>query len=133
MAIAIFFLYGGKDLAAGSLLRMGPGYAPRILAMLIAAIGAAICLKGVLGKDERVGSIKLRPIIFVLGAMAFFAFALQWLGLIATTFIVVLIACAAMERPRVLEMLALALTISVASAALFVFGLRLIIPLWPSL
>ncbi len=28
IAIAIFFLYGGKDLAAGSLLRMGPGYAP---------------------------------------------------------------------------------------------------------
>lgn len=133
MSIAVFFLYGGRDLSSGTLLRMGPGYAPRILAALIGIIGVILCLKGLLRDGERVGAIKLRPIVFVLGGMAFFAIALGWLGLIATTFVVVLIACAAMERPRIVEVLALGLGISLASAVLFVFGLRLVIPLWPAL
>jgi hypothetical protein len=131
LAIAAFFLAAGSGLAVGSSLRMGPGYTPRLLSVMIGLAGAAVCVRGVLADAPRLEAETLRPLVLVLGAMLVFAFALQRIGLVLTIFGVVAIASAAIREARAKEVVLVATVMAVLCAALFVYGLKLVIPLWP--
>src|SRR5262245_40989408 len=105
LAIAAFFLTAGSGLAVGTSLRMGPGDAPRPLGVMIRLAGAVICIRGVLADATRLESEKLRPLLLVLGATLFFAFALERIGLVLTIVCVVAIASAAIREARAKEVL----------------------------
>jgi Tripartite tricarboxylate transporter TctB family len=132
VAIAAFFLTAGSELAVGTSLRMGPGYMPRLLSVMIGLAGAAICIRGLLANAPRLKAESLRPLALVLGAMLFFAFALQRIGLVLTIVCVVAIASAAIREARAKEVVVVASVMAVLCSALFVYGLRLVIPLWPT-
>jgi hypothetical protein len=132
LAIAAFFLMAGSGLAVGTSLRMGPGYTPRLLSVMIGLTGAAICIRGVLAGAPRLEAETLRPLVLVLGAILFFAFALERIGLVLTIFCVVAIASAAIREARAKEVLVVATIMAVLCSALFVYGLKLVIPLWPT-
>jgi len=133
VAIAAFFLLAGRDLAIGTSLRMGPGYAPHLLAGFVGAAGIGLCARGLFAAEgTRLQAMSLRPLVFVLGAVAMFALLLERLGLVLTTFVVVAVASAALAGRRIGETLALAAAVAAICAVVFVYGLKLIIPLWPS-
>ena len=133
VGIASFMLVAGLDLAVGTSLRMGPGYVPRLLCGLLLAIGIALVGRGLLVSGSNTGTWNLRPMIFVLGSILLFAFALERLGLVLTTFLVVGVSSFAIRDFRPKELLVVASVMSIVCSGIFVFGLKLIIPLWPRL
>jgi hypothetical protein len=64
-------------------------------------------------------------------AIALFAIALQWLGLVAAIAVLVLVGANAARDVRQLDNLALAAVMIVFSVAVFVWLLGLPLPLWP--
>ena len=46
IAIAAAFAWAALDVRMGTLLRMGPGYFPLVLSVLLAALGALMLLRG---------------------------------------------------------------------------------------
>jgi hypothetical protein len=137
IAGGIFVLIGGA-FAVGSLsyelgtpLRMGPGYFPLLVGAIVAALGLAIVLKGlVAGEVLTFGAIPWRAVAAILLAVLFFGFTVRRLGFVPTSAVTALLTTLASSRVRLLTALAVAAGLTVASTLIFVVGLQLRIPLW---
>ena len=131
LAAATFFFVTGLDLPVGTAVRMGPGYTPRLLCGLIAVVGAILTVRGFSVDGERMEGWGLRPLVFVLGSMLIFAFAIERLGLVITVGMVVVFSSFSMPGARPVELGIVAAAMAAMCSAIFVFGLKLLIPLWP--
>jgi hypothetical protein len=129
------FAWGATNYNFGSAARPGPGYFPFGLGILLAVLGAAIMLKAltVPTKDgDPIGSFAWRPLGLVVAAVAVFGLVLPKLGMILSLPLLVLIASYAGDEFHIGEVAINSLVLTVFSWAIFIWGLNLTIPLWPS-
>lgn len=137
LAGGIFVLIGGA-FAVGSLrydlgtpLRMGPGYFPLLVGAILAGLGLAIVLKGlVAGEVLSFGTVPWRAVAVIVVALVFFGFTVRRLGFVPTSAVTALLTTLASTRVRLLTAVAVAAGLTVASTLIFVVGLQLRIPLW---
>ena len=116
-------------LRMGSGLNMGPGYFPRALGLILVALGAIIIL-GAIGKaNSRIGKIAWRGLITLTASLFFFAFGVRTLGLVPALLGCVMLACLASDRISLLKGAIISVVLTAFTAALFVYGLGLPIPL----
>lgn len=122
-------------LQIGTAARMGPGYFPLLLGSLLALLGLIVILRalGSSGRESRLGSIGWREILFVLGAVALFAASLSSLGIVCATVLLIVTAAYAGHEFSWKETILLALVLVVLAYLVFVRGLNLPFPLWPTL
>src|SRR5687768_9569014 len=80
VAVAIAAYWLGQDLAMGRMTRPGPGYVPRLLAVLIGLFGIAVCVRA--WTTERTGPVRwnLRGVALILGSILLFALLLKGFG-----------------------------------------------------
>ena len=142
-AVGIAFAVGATNFTVGDAARMGPGYFPLMLGVLLAILGTAITIKsfasGLPGGDK-VGDIAWRPLVFVLGANLAFGALLVGLpsigfpamGLIVAIYALVIISSMARKGFSIKESLILATLLSVGSYVGFVYLLNLQFPVWPA-
>ncbi len=88
----------GRDYPLGSTMRMGAGYFPFVLGLLLLLLGAAVCIRSLVVKGEKLEAIHLRPLLLVLGAIGAFAATVDSIGLVAATVLMTLIGAAASAR-----------------------------------
>ena len=74
----------------GDMHRMGPAMFPTLVGALLVALGVILALRSLVRDGAPVPSFHARPIIMSLLAIALFAIALQWLGLVAAIAVLVL-------------------------------------------
>jgi putative tricarboxylic transport membrane protein len=116
----------------GSAARMGSGYFPTALGVILAGIGLIIVLKSLVSESGGgVGRIDVLLLVRVLLAVAAFAFLLHPLGLVLSAFIVVVLAAHAGHEFRLGEALASAVVLALVSYLLFVRALNQTLPVWP--
>lgn len=132
MALAAAFLWLGSDLPMGSAVRMGPGYVPRLICSCLLLLGFLVTARGLAVAGEPVGGIAWRPLVLVLASIVVFAAALQALGLVAATLLLVAISGFADGRPQLRRAIALGLGLALFAVLLFVTALKLPIDIWPS-
>jgi hypothetical protein len=112
---------------------MGPGYFPLLVGAILAALGVAIVLKGlVAGEVIAFGSIPWRAITAIVLAVLFFGFTVRRLGFVPTSAVTAFLTTLASSRVRLLTALVVAAGLTVASTLIFVVALQLRIPLWGS-
>jgi hypothetical protein len=143
LAVGIAFGWGATNYNIGEGARMGPGYFPLMLGILLAVIGLAVLLGSMVVETEdgeKIGSIAWKPLIFIIGANIAFGILLGGLpkigipamGLIAAIYALVFIASMAGDRFRAKEVAVLATVLAVFSWFAFVWGLKLQFPVWPT-
>lgn len=116
----------GRDYPMGTAMRMGPGYFPTLLGVLLAILGAAVVLRSLLGSPAPAPSFSLKALGLILAAVAAFAFTVERLGIIAAVILLVLISSLASgERFRWVEVLAVAAVMVALAIGLFTKGLGL--------
>ncbi|MBZ8132401.1 tripartite tricarboxylate transporter TctB family protein [Afifella sp. IM 167] len=115
----------------GSLLRMGPGYYPTLVGGLTILVGAALAVKGALAGGPRVPQFAWRELALLIGSIVVAAFALERLGLVAATFLLVVISRYASRPFHWRSTLLLAAALSLVGAVIFWWFLKLPIKLWP--
>ena len=125
-------LWIGRDYPIGSALRMGPGYVPRLLCWALIALGAIIAIKGAMVVGEKIERWHWRPLIVVSIAVLAFAFLLEPGGLLAATLAIVVIGAFGGPEFRLVESLVLAAGLAVGAIVIFVYGLKLPMPIWPA-
>lgn len=137
------FAYGASTYQVGTGARMGPGYFPLLLGIILAVMGVVVAVRafmtGTPGGD-RIGAIAWRPLFLVLSANVTFgalmigvpAIGIPQFGLVVAIFALVTIASFAAEKFIVKEVLVLSAILSVGSYAAFVKLLGLQFPVWPS-
>ncbi|MFI7615564.1 tripartite tricarboxylate transporter TctB family protein [Nonomuraea terrae] len=137
LAGGMFVLIGGAFVAGslgyelGTPLRMGPGAFPLLVGLILAALGLAIVVKGlVAGEMISFGPIPWRAVGVIVLAVVFFGFTVRGLGFVPTSAVTALLTTLASTRVRPLTALAVAAGLTVAGTLIFVVGLQLQIPLW---
>ncbi|MEV0717254.1 tripartite tricarboxylate transporter TctB family protein [Asanoa sp. NPDC050611] len=125
------FVVGSLSYSLGTPLRMGPGYFPLLVGGIMAALGLAIVVKGlVAGEVIEFGAIPWRAVAALTVAVVFFGFTVRRLGFVPTSLVAAFLTTLASQRVRLLTALAVAAGLTVASTLIFVVGLQLRIPLW---
>ncbi len=141
--VGVSFAVGAKGFDVGTAARMGPGYFPLMLGILLTALGVLITIQSFRSKapdGDPIGKIAWRPLGFVLGANLAFGVllvGLPSLGVPAMGFIVAiygLVIIAGFARPNcsIKESLMLATLLAVGSYGAFVYMLNLQFPVWPA-
>lgn len=131
--IGLAFATGALDYNIGTPARMGPGFVPLLLGGLLAALGAAIVVKGfVAGEGEAMGHVSLRAVVLVVASFIFFGLTVRGLGVVPALFGTVLIAALARDRTSPLAALLMAAGLTAASVLIFIVALQLRLPLWGS-
>lgn len=124
-AIAITALIMGRDFAVGSALRMGPGYFPRGLGIILLLFGVAIALRGLRLPAPVEGGWGWKPLAFILASIVAFAWLMDHLGLIPAIVVMFFIAALAGHEFRFVEVAVLAAIMSVFAVGVFIYGLGL--------
>lgn len=143
MAVGGAFAWGASTYNVGTGARMGPGYFPLMLGVLLAVIGAAITFTALVVETEgggKIGKIAWKPLIFVISANVVFGILLAGVpaikfpafGMIVAIYALTFIASMAEDGWKFKTTLILATVLAVGSYIAFVLALKLQFPVWPS-
>jgi len=125
IALGGFFIYQCLGLELGTAIRMGPGYFPLILAVILTGLGGIVLVQALRVAGEPIGPIALRGMLFILPAPIFFGLTVRGLGFVPAVFFAALIAGFASARMKPLMAVVLAAAISLFSMAVFSYALGL--------
>lgn len=143
MVAGIAFAWGATNYTIGEGARMGPGYFPLMLGILLAIIGAAVVFEALVVETEdgeKIGSFAWKPLVYIIGANVVFgiclggisAIGLPSLGLIAGIYALTFIASLAGDEFRYRETFILATVLAIVSYLAFIKLLNLQFPVWPA-
>jgi hypothetical protein len=143
LAVGIAFAWGATTYNVGDGARMGPGYFPLMLGIVMAVLGAVVTFKALVVETEggdKIGSWAWKPLVFIIGANLAFGVLLGGLpsigvpamGLIIAIYALTILSSLAGERFKLRDVLILATILSVGSYLAFIVLLKLQIQVWPS-
>ena len=132
-AVGIAALIFSQSYEIGTAARMGPGYFPRALGILLLALGAMLAFRGYRSAMDAKPQWRVRPLLVVLAGVGAFSLLAPRLGVVVAGFLLVFISSAASREFSWKEALASWATCGLAAAALFVYGLKIPLPVWPVL
>jgi hypothetical protein len=135
VAFGLGFAGLGSTYAFGTAERMGPGYFPTMLGLVLAAIGVVVAIGGlaIKGELEKVKQFAWPTLLFILGPIVLFGLLLNTLGLVACLFLLVAISSYASHEFGWKATLANAAVLIGLSLFVFIYLLNLQFPLWPAL
>lgn len=128
------FGLGATNYSMGASARPGPGYFPLMLGVIMSILGAVVLFKSLTIETEDgdpIGDIAWRPLLVVVGSISIFAFLLPLAGMIITIPILIFAVSFAGDEFKLTGVLINAVVLTVASWFIFIFGLKLTIPMWP--
>jgi hypothetical protein len=131
IALALIAWWASRDLPGQQGFAFGPGTAPRIFMFLLGLNGAGIVLIGLLSDGPQIEKWAFRGPLFVLGAVLVFAATIRPLGLIISTFLLVVISAAGTREVRWIEITIWGAVLAAFCAVLFPYALNLPMQLWP--
>jgi hypothetical protein len=135
VATGLGFAGGATNYSFGSSARPGPGYFPFGLGILLALLGALVLFKSLTVESEGgdpVGAIPWRPLMLITLSVIVFGIALPWLGMVIALPLLILISSLAGDEFNLKEVIVNSVILTLGSWAIFIKGLNLVIPLWPS-
>jgi hypothetical protein len=141
--VGITFAIGATNFTVGNAARMGPGYFPLLLGIVLTGLGILVTIqsfKSTATDGDPVGSLAWRPLGFIIGANLAFgvllvgvpALGIPAFGLIIATYALVIIAGYARPNCSLKESVILATILAVGSYGAFVYALNLQFPVWPA-
>ena len=131
IAIGIAALVIASRYALGTAARMGPGYFPRILGILLIVLGGILAVRGLRTSGPPIPRFHWRPTLIVLGSVVLFGAIVRSVGVALSTVILIVSASAASREFRPREALMVGVLLAALAVGVFVVGLQLQLPIWP--
>jgi hypothetical protein len=143
LVVGIAFAWGATNYTVGTGARMGPGYFPLMLGVLLALIGAGVLFESLVVETEdgeKIGKAAWKPLFFIIGANLIFGICLGGLpkigipslGLIVGIYALTFMASLAGEEFKLKEVAILSTFLAILSYLAFIVLLKLQFPVWPS-
>ena len=143
MGVGVAFAWGATTYNVGTGARMGPGYFPLLLGILLALIGSVITFKALTvetADGDKIGKWAWKPLFFILAANFAFGILLGGLpslgipamGLIVGIYALTFISSLAGNEFNAKAVFVLATVLAIGSYVAFVWALKLQFPVWPS-
>jgi hypothetical protein len=143
VGLAILAMLASVDLPGMRGFAFGPGTAPRLFAVLLAALGGVIAFNGLVFDGPPLQKFFIRGPFFLTAAVFAFAASIRPLGLLVAGYLTVIISAAATPDVRWHETFIWGVVLTIFCAVLFtcpctisgvpfpIPGLNLPMPLWP--
>jgi len=123
VAFGLAALYFGQRLAIGTPVRMGPGYVPRMLSLILLALGAVVCIVALVSGSDPVERPKWKPITLVTIGIVCFGMLFERAGLIPALIVLVMISSLAGEEFKLTEVIGNIVALSILCTLVFKVGL----------
>lgn len=141
--VGVAFAWGATTYNVGTGARMGPGYFPLMLGIVMAIMGLFIMFSGLTvetADGDKIGKWAWKQVFFILAANFAFGVLLGGLpslgipamGLIIAIFALVIISAQAGVKHALPSVLALATVLAIGSYIAFIWALKLQIQVWPT-
>jgi hypothetical protein len=131
VAFGVAAIVLGSGYPLGTAARMGPGYFPRILGILLIALGGALSLRALRTSGSPLPGWKWRPVIVVLVSVIVFGLVVTHIGLVLATVGLIVASSAASGEFRPKEALISGIVLAALAVGVFVIGLKIQLPIWP--
>ncbi|MSQ75487.1 MAG: tripartite tricarboxylate transporter TctB family protein [Rhodoferax sp.] len=142
-AVGLTFAWGATKYNMGTAARMGPGYFPMMLGVLMAILGGVITFNSLVVHTQdgaKVGGWAWRPLLFIIAANLVFGLMLGGLpsikfpafGLIVAIYALTFVASMASKEFNLKEVAVLATVLAIMSYLAFILLLKLQFPVWPA-
>jgi len=143
LLIGLGFAWGATNYNIGVGARMGPGYFPLMLGVILMVLGGLIAFKAMVIESEtgdKIGKWAWRPLGFIIGSNILFGILLGGLpsiglpsmGLIVAIYALTIVSAKAGDVFKLKEVLVVATVLAIISYGAFIKLLNLQFPLWPA-
>ncbi len=143
MGIGGAFAWGATAYSLGTGARMGPGYFPLLLGVMMVVLGAVITFNSLVvnrADGDKIGKWAFQPLVFIIAANLLFGICLGGLpsiklpamGMIFGIYVLTFIASMASAGWKPITTFILATSLAVISYVAFVKILKLQFPVWPA-
>jgi Tripartite tricarboxylate transporter TctB family len=134
IAFGLFFAGFAQRYDMGTAARMGPAFFPTMLGSLMFLLGIAVMIDGLATEhaDGKIEPFNFRALVLVLGAVIAFGLLLRPAGLIVSLFVLIGVSSLGSHEFRLRDVLLLSIGLSLLVYAVFIYGLSMTIPVWPS-
>ena len=129
--LAVTALLAAVDLPGMKGFAFGPGTAPRLFALLLAALSGLIAFNGLLFDGPPLAKFYIRGPVFLTGAVFAFAACIRPLGLVIASYVTILVSAAATPDVKWRETALWGVVLTAFCALLFPYGLNLPMQLCP--
>lgn len=134
IVVGMLFGVGAVHVAMGTSAQPGTGYFPLMLSVLMAVLGAVLLFKSLTIETEggeRVGRIAWRPVLVIVASISVFGATIDRLGLLLAVPLLIVLSSFAGDEFRWPGVLVSAALLTLLSWFIFVYLLKLTIPVWP--
>ena len=135
VAVGLGFAWGATSYSFGSSARPGPAYFPFGLGILMAIMGALVWFASITVETEDgdpIGAIAWKPLFIITGSVVMFGFILPRLGMLLSLPLLIVVASLAGDEFHWKDAVISVVVLTLGSWLIFIKGLSLVIPLWPS-
>ena len=143
LAAGLFFIAVGiagywfvRDMPMGAAVRMGPGYIPKVLSVIVALFGLLIAGRSFVIQGEPLDAWKLRPLIIISLSIFAFAFLIDSNGLLLAAIVLMIVGTIGGREFFWKEMIIFAVLMAIGAVIIFhiLLGLPMqVFPPWTSL
>ena len=128
------FSLGALNYKLGDPARMGPGWFPFWIGVLLALVGVATAMTGMApnAAEDKVKRVEPRALAWILGAVVLFGVLLQPMGLVVSLAVLIIVSSLASHEFTWKGALASTVVLIAFSVGVFIEGISLQIPLWPT-
>ncbi|ANN76699.1 tripartite tricarboxylate transporter TctB family protein [Bordetella flabilis] len=134
IALGLGFAWQATSYQMGTAARMGPGYFPFWLGIVLALLGAIVLMGSLMPKatETHIDRFDWRVVFLVIGSVVLYGVVLKFLGVYLSVFLLVVISSLASHEFNWKVAAANGIFLVVFVYLAFIKGLGLIFPLWPS-
>jgi hypothetical protein len=143
MGVGVAFAWGATNYSIGTGARMGPGYFPLMLGVMLALLGVGITFGALVVEragGDKIGKWAFKPLVFIIAANLLFgvclgglpSFHVPAMGMIFGIYVLTFVASLAEKGMQMKATFILATFLAVISYVAFVVVLKLQFPVWPN-
>ena len=134
VAVGLIFSYIATTYNMGTSAKMGPGFFPFWLGLVLALLGAIVTMSATSKKapKDTIAKLDWPSVLWVTGSVVLFGVVLAYLGLVLSLFVLVFISAMASHEFHWKGTIVNAVILNLIAYVAFVWGLRLQFQVWPS-
>jgi len=135
LGVAVFYFTMSFNYMQGTPARMGPGFFPKMVAILLALVGVIVLISSIAPRAhiERLERWDLKRLLWISGSVVLFGLLLPSLGLVIALTALVFFSSYASPEFTWRGTLVNTIILVIFCVGTFVYGINLQFPVWPTL
>ncbi|MCY0856094.1 MULTISPECIES: tripartite tricarboxylate transporter TctB family protein [unclassified Cupriavidus] len=132
--VGFSFSWVARGYSMGTAAKMGPGYFPFWLGIVLALLGALVLWSSLSAnkEEDQLARWDIKTLLWILGSVVLFGLMLKPLGMVLSVLVLVLVSSMASHEFSWKGAVVNAIVLVIISLGAFVYGINLQMPVWPA-